>query len=203
MLQHPTPRLVLASASASRRVLLTSAGLTFEVRPADIDETAIKRAARAEGASAEAAALRLAGLKAEKVARGEPDAVVIGADQILVCDGAWFDKPRDVDAAREQLRALRGRTHLLVTAVVCYRDAAPVWHDVAVPHLTMRSFSEDFLRHYLAQEADAVTGTVGAYRVEARGIQLFEAIEGEQSAVLGLPMLSLLGYLRRIGAVAI
>jgi septum formation protein len=127
---------------------------------------------------------------------------VIGADQILVCNGRWFDKPVNVTEARDQLCALRGHTHLLITVVVCHRGTAPVWHAVAAPRLTMRQFSDDFLDHYLAQEADAVSSTVGAYRVEARGIQLFEAIEGEHSAVLGLPMLALLSYLRQIGVVA-
>jgi len=197
MLQHQTPRLILASASASRRALLAGAGLTFEVLPADIDEAAVRRDARAKGMSAVNAALRLADLKAAATARFEPEALVIGADQILVCDGAWYDKPNDIAAARQQLRALRGRSHVLATGVVCHRGGSRVWHDVATPRLTMRNFSDDFLDRYLVAEADAVTSTVGAYRLEGHGVQLFDAIDGEHSAILGLPLLCLLSFLRQ------
>ena len=199
MFQLPTPRLVLASASKSRRALLAAAGLAFEVRPADIDEAAVKRDARAEGMGAEVTALLLAELKASAVALREPGALVIGADQILACDGVWFDKPADAAAAAEQLRALRGRTHTLATAVVCQQGELPLWHRVARPSLVMREFSDTFLAAYLAAEGSAVTTTVGAYRLEGRGIHLFERIEGEHSAILGLPLLELLGFLRRHG----
>jgi septum formation protein len=198
MLQCLTPRLILASGSASRRDLLIAAGLIFDVSQAGIDETAIKHDARAAGVSAETAALRLAERKAAAVARREADALVIGADQILVCEGEWFDKPGSAAAARDQLLALRGRSHLLATAVVCQQGASPVWHRVVSPRLTMRWFSEDFLDDYLAEEADTISGCVGAYRLEGRGIQLFDAVEGEHSAVLGLPLLALLGFLREV-----
>jgi septum formation protein len=197
MLQHPTPRLVLASASTSRRALLAAAGLTFEVQAAEIDEAAVKHVARADGMGAEVTALLLADLKAAAVALREPEALVIGADQILVCDGVWFDKPADVAVAREQLRALRGRSHVLATAAVCHRGKNRIWQDVAAPCLTMRNFSDDFLERYLAAEADTLTSTVGAYRLEGCGVQLFDAVEGEHSAVLGLPLLPLLSFLRR------
>ncbi len=190
-------RLILASASASRRALLAAAGVTFDVRPADIDEAEIKRGALADGMNVEETALRLADLKATAVARRSPEALVIGADQILVCGGVWFDKPVDVDAAREQLRVLRGRPHVLVTAVVCHRDEDRVWHDVATPRLVMRDFSEDFLEGYLAAEGGTVATTVGAYRLESRGVQLFDSIEGDYSAILGLPLMPLLSFLRR------
>ena len=196
MLQHPAPRLILASASASRRALLAAAGLRFDVQPADIDEAAVKRAARARGASASDAALELAILKARRIAEREPDAVVIGADQILVQAGEWFGKPPSVAAAREQLRALRGRSHVLATAVVCQQGAHWVWRHIAEPRLTMRGFSDDFLDDYLRSEGDDVTSTVGAYRLEGRGIHLFASVEGEYSAILGLPMLDLLAVLR-------
>src|SRR5579872_6439432 len=111
MSQRAAPRLVLASASMSRRALLEAAGLTFTVRPADIDEAAVKQAARVEGLDAAGAAMRLAELKAAAVAIQEPDALVIGADQILMCDGTWYDKPPRVEAAKAQLLALRGRMH--------------------------------------------------------------------------------------------
>jgi septum formation protein len=197
MLQRPAPRLILASASTSRRALLTAAGLSFAVQPAPIDEAAAKRSARASGATAAEAALLLADLKARHVAQAAPDAMVIGADQILVCDGAWFDKPPDIAAAREQLRTLRGRSHELATAVVCQAGQTRVWHHIAQPHLTMRDASDAFIDAYLQAEGDDVTGTVGAYRLEGRGAHLFIRVEGEHSAVLGLPLLPLLAFLRQ------
>jgi septum formation protein len=199
MLQRPNPPLILASASASRRALLTASGLKFEIWPADIDEAAVKQNARAQGASAEQTALRLAHLKAAAVSGKAPDATVIGADQILIRDGAWFDKPPNAAAAVAQLRALRGRTHSLATAVVCHRGAALQWETVVSPRLTMRNFSDAFLDDYLALEGDAVMTTVGAYRLEGRGVHLFSAVEGDQSAVLGLPLLPLLSFLRDDG----
>ncbi|HEY1930636.1 MAG TPA: Maf family protein [Acetobacteraceae bacterium] len=199
MLQHSTPRLVLASASTSRRALLDAAGLRFVTHPADIDEAALKRAAQAEAASAETAALRLAHAKAAHVAVSEPDALVIGADQILVCDGIWFDKPPDRAAARTQLQTLRGSTHVLATAVVCHRGDVRLWQHIVLPRLTMRTFSDDFLDAYLALEGDHVLGSVGAYGLEGLGVHLFEAVEGDHAAILGLPLLPLFAFLRRIG----
>jgi len=130
-----------------------------------------------------------------------PDALVIGADQILVCDGAWFDKPEDVGQASEQLRRLRGRSHTLVTAVLCQRGERILWQHVATPKLTMRRFSDEFLADYLAAEGGAVLSSVGAYRLEGLGVHLFERIEGEHAAILGLPLLALLGFLRQHGVV--
>ena len=198
-LQSVVPELILASASASRRALLTQAGLRFTVQPAAIDEAAVKRAARAEGATAQEAALLLAGLKARRVARGAPEALVIGSDQLLECDGQWFDKPPDLAVARAHLQALRGRTHVLATAVVVQRGERALWQHVAVPRLAMRAFDEAFLDAYLAAEGEDVTATVGAYRLEGRGVHLFAAVEGEHAAILGLPLLPLLAYLRQHG----
>jgi len=199
MLQASTPRLVLASASESRRGLLAAAGLCFTARAAAIDEAEVKRAAKSEGATAEDVAILLAAMKAERVARHEPGALVIGADQILVCEEHWFDKPATIEAARTQLRALRGKPHVLATAIVCQRDARRVWQHIARPRLTMRAMSDAFLDDYLAAEGDAVTSSVGAYRLEGLGIHLFDRIEGEHAAILGLPMLALLGFLRQHG----
>lgn len=197
MLQCPEPRLILASASLSRRSLLAAAGLRFEVVPAQVDEAAVKRDALAAERRAADAALALAGLKADIVARRHPDAVVIGADQILVCDGAWFDKPADLAEARGQLHALRGRSHTLATAVVCHRGDKRVWHHLAEPRLVMRHFSDIFLEAYLAAEGGAITSTVGGYRLEGRGIHLFERIDGDHAAILGLPLLPLFNFLRQ------
>jgi septum formation protein len=196
------PELVLASSSLARQALLRAAGLRFTAEPASVDEAEVKRAARAERFSAPEAALLLAQLKAERISRRWPEAVVIGCDQLLVCDGIWFDKPAGMAEARAQLQALRGRLHTLVTAVVCHRHGGEIWHHVAQPRLVMRGFSDSFLDDYLAAEGEAVTTTVGAYRLEGPGVQLFEAIEGEHAAILGLPMLALLGFLRQHGVLA-
>lgn len=201
-LQAGTPRLVLASASASRRAVLEAAGLRFVVRPADVDETALKQKARADGLEAGDAALLLADAKAQRVAQRDPDALVIGCDQLLVCDGVWFDKPADRDEARAHLRALRGRTHTLVTAVLCRRGGKRLWHTLARPRLTMRDFSDAFLETYLSLEGSFLTTTVGAYRLEGPGVHLFATVEGEHAAILGLPLLDLLDFLRRYGVLA-
>jgi septum formation protein len=199
MMQAETPRLVLASASAARRALLAGAGLRFEAVAAAVDEAAIKEAAQAEAIPPADAALMLADAKAERIARRDPEALVIGCDQLLVCDGQWFDKPTDPAAARAQLRRLRGRRHELVTAVVCHRYGGRIWQHVALPRLWMRNFSEAFLEAYLAAEGERVTQSVGGYRLEGPGVQLFARIEGEYAAILGLPLLPLLGFLRDHG----
>lgn len=202
--QRPDPPLLLASASATRRALLTSAGLAFEAVAAAVDEAALKEAAQAEAIPPEDAAIILAEAKAERIARRRPDALVIGCDQLLTCrieDGRerWFDKPPDMEAARRQLQALRGRTHRLVTATVAWRGGERIWQDVSVPRLTMRDVSDPFLDAYLAAEGEVLLGSVGAYRLEALGVHLFSRVEGEHSAILGLPLLPLLGFLRQHG----
>ncbi len=200
MMQADGPLLVLASESTARAALLHAAGLRFEARPARIDEAAVKQACRAEGIEAADAALTLAELKAQRIR--DPDALVIGADQLLVCDGAWFDKPADAEAARTHLLALRGRVHTLVTAMVLMRGGRMVWQHVATPRLTMRPFGDAFLADYLATEGDAILSCVGGYRLEGLGLHLFDRVEGEHSAILGLPMLPLLGFLRQHGVLA-
>jgi septum formation protein len=194
VIQAATPQLILASQSEARASLLAAAGLRFGVRPARVDEAAVKASMRGEGASAEDTAAMLAGLKAARVR--DADAIVIGADQLLVCEGAWFDKPGDLASARAQLQALRGRLHYLVTAAVCYQAGQEIWRHVARPALRMRAFSDAFLDAYLAIEGEAVLSSVGAYRLEGPGIHLFEAVSGEHAAILGLPLLALLAFLR-------
>jgi septum formation protein len=200
-LQRDEPRLVLASGSASRRALLQGAGLAFTARAAAVDEEAIKQSARAEGIPPGEAALLLAAAKAERIAQRDPEALVIGCDQLLVCDGQWFDKPADLAAAAGHLRALSGRAHVLETAVVAWRGGRQVWRHLARPRLTMRALSEAFIAAYLALEGEAVLGSVGAYRLEGPGVHLFSQVEGEHSAILGLPLLPLLGFLRDHGVV--
>ena len=203
MLQSATPRLILASASSARRAVLSAAGLAFDVQAAAIDEAAIKQSGQAEGAAPADVAILLAELKAERIARRNPEALVIGCDQLLVCDGIWFDKPTDPADAARHLKHLRGRTHELITAIVCLRRGQRIWHHVARPRLTMRNVSDSVLETYLAAEADHVTTSVGAYRLEGPGIHLFDRIEGEHAAILGIPLLPLLGFLRQHGVVLV
>jgi septum formation protein len=196
-LQAELPELVLASASAARRGLLRAVGLRFAVMPAAVDEDMVKRTMQTDGATPDMAALALAGAKARSIDR--PGAVVIGADQILVCNGEWYDKPGDLDGVMEHLLRLRGQTHMLVTAVSCWRDGKLLFQDVSRPELSMRAFSTAFLEMYLEREGEACRDCVGGYRFEGLGMHLFDQVNGEMSAILGLPMLSLLAFLRRHG----
>jgi len=191
--------LILASTSPARAAMLRAAGVTFHAIPAAIDESAIKRQSRAGGQDAIECAAALAEAKARAVAAGHPEAIVIGADQVLVADGKWFDKPEDPTAAADQLRRLRGRKHVLATAACAVRGVTVVWRATASPELTMRCFGDVFLGEYIAAEGEAVLGSVGAYRIEGRGAQLFKRIDGDYFAILGLPLLELLGFLRGRG----
>ena len=193
-------RWILASKSESRRAVLASAGIPLEIDPADIDERTIEKRAAAEG-PARIAAL-LAHEKARVVAERHPGRLVLGADQTLALGERVFSKPADTAAAREQLRLLRGRTHALHSALALVRDGALVFETNETARLTMRAFSDGFLDAYLAAAGPAVTASVGAYQVERVGIQLFERIEGDHFTILGLPLFALLGFLRRIGALA-
>lgn len=197
-----TPRLILASRSAARGTLLRQAGLRFETAPAGVDEAAAKAAFRAEGASPSAAASALALLKARRASARAADALVIGADQILVCDERWYDKPADAAEAAAQLRALRCRTHTLATAVVVVSNGTRLWGHVETPRLSMRDFSEAALADHLAAMGEAITTTVGGYMLEGPGVGLFSRIEGDFFSILGLPLLPLLGFLRQHGAIA-
>lgn len=197
MMRPDAPRVVLASGSASRRAVLNGAGVTFEVAVPHVDEAAIKDACRAEDIPVADTALILADAKASRIARTRPDDLVFAADQMLVCDGAWYDKPADIEAARVQLQALRGRRHELVSGMVAWRGGQRVWQDVTVSALEMRDFSDDFLDAYLTLEGSALLASVGGYRLEGPGVQLFARVGGDQSAILGLPLMPLLRFLRQ------
>jgi nucleoside triphosphate pyrophosphatase len=200
-LQHDSaPPVVLASASVTRARLLSAAGIAFERRPAAIDEGAIKQALRAEAVPAADAAVALAELKARRVAdHGPAAAIVLGADQILSCEGRWFDKPRDLTEARAQLEQLAGRRHELSTAVVAFRGGARIWHQVSIARLWLRRCSAAFLESYLEAVGEEALASVGAYQIEGLGAQLFARIEGDPFAILGLPLLELLEFLRDQG----
>ncbi|GLQ58941.1 Maf family protein [Gluconobacter japonicus] len=189
--------LILASGSLARRVLLEESGLTLHLRPVDVNEEDLRKTCEAEGKSLGQTAIILADAKALKAAdAGLETDFIIAADQILDLDGIAFAKPKTLEEAKHHLRALRGRTHRLQTAVVLYRGMQKIWANLAVPELTMREFSEVFLETYLEQEGEALLGCVGAYRLEGLGVQLFSRIVGDHDAVLGLQRLPLLQALR-------
>ena len=194
--------IVLASSSPTRAAMLERAGLAVEIDRPRVDEDEIKRSMRADGFDAAAAAETLAEQKARSVARRHAGALVVGADQILECDGESFDKPADLAAAREQLHALAGRRHELVSAACIIRDGERLWHKVDRARLWLRPLGEDFIDAYLDAIGDSALAGPGAYQVEGIGAQLFQRIEGDHFTILGLPLLPLLDFLRARGVLA-
>lgn len=188
--------LILASTSAARQAMLRQAGLRFTAEASGVDEAAVKSSFAGPPA---ALALDLAGAKAVAVAARHPAALVLGADQLLVCEGQVFDKPPSLAAAAAHLRALSGRTHRLVTAVAVAEGERVVWSHTETATLTMRHLSDDFIAAYLAAEGEALCACVGAYRLEGPGAQLFTRVEGDFFTILGLSLLPVLGYLRARG----
>ncbi len=191
-----TPPLILASKSAARRAVLAGAGAPFEVATAGVDEDAAKQILLAQGASPRTVAEALAEQKALAVSRARPG-LVIGADQTLELEGRLYDKVETLEAAGARLRLLRGKPHQLHSAVTVARDGALVWRETVSATLVMRDFSDAFLDSYLAREGEAALGSVGCYRLESLGAQLFSRIEGDYFAILGLPLLGLLELLRQ------
>ena len=193
-------KLVLASSSPTRARLLRDAGVPVEAVRPGIDEEAAKRSLRADGIDGAALAERLAEEKARSVRA--PGRLVLGADQVLLLGSRVFDKPADREGAAAQLAALAGRTHRLVSAAVIAEDGCAVWRETDEARLTMRKLSAAFIEAYLDRVGGDAFAGPGAYRVEGLGIQLFERIEGAHATILGLPLLPLLAYLRRRGAIA-
>ena len=189
--------LVLASASTSRARVLSEAGVAFAVQPAHIDEDAVK----ASGADGPAVAAGLAELKALRVSASCPGTLVLGADQVLVCEGKILSKAETFAEAAAQLKFLRGKSHTLISALALARDGAIVWRHIDEARLAMRDFSDAFLDFYLDAEGGAVLGSVGCYRLEGPGAQLFDSVEGDYFSILGLPLLPLLEILREQGVI--
>lgn len=186
--------LVLASQSSARKMLMSNAGIDFEAVPADIDERAVQKDSRLN-APAEIAKL-LAREKALFVSRQQPGRIVVGADQTLALGPRLFSKPAGRGQAAAQLRELAGNRHELHSAVAVARDGKLLFDDVSVARMTMRQLDEHEIERYLDQAGAAVTTSVGAYQLEGLGVNLFERIEGDHFTILGLPLLSLLAFLR-------
>jgi septum formation protein len=190
--------LILASNSASRRALMTGAGLAYSAEPAEIDERALEVELTARDADPPAIARGLAEAKALDVSRRNPLAHVIGSDQVLSLGGRLLHKPRDMAEAGAHIRAMSGRTHYLNCGVAIAHRGQVLWSDVSIAAMTMRPLSDAFVETYLAMAGDGILGSVGAYHFEGPGIQLFERIEGDYFTILGLPMLTLLAGLRQL-----
>jgi septum formation protein len=188
--------IVLASQSSARRRMLEAAGVVFECRAAAVDEAAIIESMRMERAGGRNIADCLAELKALRVSRSDPMAWVIGADQVLSSDSEVFENPGTVDGARRQLKQLRGKQHILHSAVCVAQNGQVVWRHVGEAKMTMRPFSDAFLETYLVDAGEDILGSVGAYHVESLGIQLFSKIDGDIFTVQGLPLLAVLDFLR-------
>ena len=192
---HMHKNLTLASGSQVRAELLRGAGLTFDVAVSGVDEGVIKKT---QTGTPDELALKLAAAKASAVERG---GLVVGADQILMCEGRLFDKPATMTAARENLKFFRGRSHALISGTVLLDNGTQTWSLTQQVHLKMRDFSDEFLDAYLEQAGENVLKSVGCYQLEGPGIQLFEAVDGDYFAILGLPLLPLLAALRARDAV--
>lgn len=199
MAESAVVQLVLASASPFRRRMLEAAGVSFQVVPAEVDEPAIRRHMPAGNLAPVADALAQA--KAVAVSKALPEALVIGADQVLAFGDELLSKPKDLNEARQQLKKLRGKVHHLHTAVALAEAGRVVWSHLETARLVMRAFSDGFLDRYLADMGPAVCHTVGGYEIEGRGIQLFERIEGDFFTIIGLSLLPLLAELRARGVI--
>jgi septum formation protein len=194
--------MILASTSRTRLAMLRAAGLDPAPVAPRVDEATIRDTLTAEGAHPRDIADALAEMKARKVAEKHPASLVIGCDQVLALDREIFAKPETPDAARAQLRALRGKTHKLFSAAVVYENAEPVWRFVGEARLTMHTFSDAYLNDYIDRNWDSVRHSVGCYKVEEEGIRLFSAITGDHFTILGLPLLPLLAWMRNRGMIA-
>lgn len=186
---------ILASGSASRRILLTNAGLEVTAIKPNVDEDALKSDMRRNSVSIRDQAMHLAEMKAIKVSAQKPGLVIAG-DQMLNLDGEAFDKPKTLDEAKNHLKRLSGKSHTLETAILVAEDGNPVWRHLARPKLYVRPLTDEFVDSYVHQTGEAILSTVGAYQLEGLGAQIFSKIEGDFFSVLGLPLLPLLDYFR-------
>lgn len=194
-------RLILASGSEIRLALLQNAGVQVDAVPARVDEAAVRDAMIADGATPRDIADALAEIKALKVGSKEPEAMVLGCDQVLDLDGRILSKPETPDAALSQLKDLRGKSHQLLSAAVLAETGRPVWRHVGVVRLQMRNASDTYLAQYVERNWHSIRHSVGAYKLEEEGVRLFTQIRGDYFTVLGLPLIELLSYLGQRGVV--
>lgn len=202
----PNANIVLASSSIVRQNILSSAGIDFEILPVAIDEAEIRACALADEMMPEDVAVLLAFLKAQAASQRlatasakSPIAYIIGADQILVCEGQIINKPATFTAAKDQLLWLAGKPHKLFSAVVLLRDGQRIWHHLAESVLTMRHFDAVFADSYIQYIGEAALLSPGAYQIESVGTSLFSKIDGDYFDILGLPLLPLICILREHG----
>jgi len=194
--------IILASTSQIRAQLLARAGLVFATAAPRVDEEAIRSAMQADSASPRDIADSLAEAKALKISDKNPDAMVLGCDQVLAVGDTIFVKPDTPAQAILQLQALRGQTHHLYAALVIYQNGQPQWRHIGHARMTMRALSDDAVTGYVATEWESIRHSVGCYKIEERGIQLFSQIEGDVFTIQGLPLLALLNYLAVRGVIA-
>ena len=196
-----TVPIVLASGSVIRAQLLRNAGVPFSVQIARVDEDTAKRALMAEGASPRDVADALAEMKARKISDKVPGTMVLGCDQVLDFEGQMLSKPETPEEALAQLKAMRGKRHMLLSAAVIYQDGEPIWRQVGQVRLRMRASSDAYLRDYVARNWDSIRHAVGAYKLEEEGVRLFATIDGDYFNVLGMPLLELLNFLALKGVI--
>lgn len=196
------PDLILASGSAIRAELLTNAGVPFTTAKAAVDEEMIKQSLMAEGVRPRDISDALAEAKAQRVGGKNPDAFVLGCDQVLELDGDLLSKAETREDAAAQLAKLSGNTHKLYSAAVIYHEAQPIWRFIGEARLTMRALSTEYIDSYLDLTWPEVSYSVGAYQIEREGVRLFSRIDGDYFSILGLPLLPLLSYLGTRGVIA-
>ncbi|WP_170426318.1 Maf family protein [Ruegeria arenilitoris] len=193
--------IILASGSSIRAQLLRNAAVPFTVQTARVDEDTAKRALLAEGAPPRDIADTLAEMKARKVSDKNPGAMVLGCDQVLDFDGQLLSKPETPEDALAQLKAMRGKRHMLLSAAVIYQNGEPIWRHVGQVRLRMRMSSDAYLRDYVDRNWDSIRFAVGAYKLEEEGVRLFASIDGDYFNVLGMPLLELLNFLAVKGVI--
>jgi septum formation protein len=194
-----TPSLILASQSLSRAKILKNADISFKAVPSAVVEGEIKSLAQSKGWSIQETALELARAKARVITKSYPQDYIIGADQMMQCEGRWFDKASSLQEAKDQLRFIQAKSHTLASACVIFHQGHEIWSTLVTPELVVRPLSEAFIDAYVARLGDEILRSVGCYQVEGLGAQLFKEIKGDIFTIMGLPLLPLMSELRRLG----
>jgi len=195
----PNKKIILASKSAARRALLDQAGIAYEIEAAAIDEASIRLSAQSEGASPDDIAVLLAEMKGERIAAKHSNAMIISSDQLLVCDGVLYGKPKSFEQAHQQIASLSGKRHQLITAVMLFDNGRRIWHHIARPEITFHKLDDNAITDYLRHFGEDAFYSPGSYFLEGPGIHLFADIFGDYYAILGLPLMALLPQLKLHG----